>query len=210
MSWRLCVGWLALTMLVGCGTKLPPEPPGVGDLAPPEIEIGPVGAESDAAAEAGAADQHPAGADGGLELAPPAQSSATDSPPEAAASAPAAPGAAAPATDAPDAEPAEGMERVKAERGVGAKGRSLDEHEGLLVTPAKAYFSVRERAVFDIQIPEALKLYKATNGNGPRSHAEFMGQIIEANQIQLPELPAGQRYVYDSETEQLMVERPAR
>jgi len=102
------------------------------------------------------------------------------------------------------------MERVKAEKGVGLKGRSLDQHEGVLVTPAKAFFSVRERAVFDIQIPEAIKLFKATNGNGPKSHEEFMAQIIEANQIQLPELPAGQKYVYDPEKEELQVERPAR
>jgi len=93
---------------------------------------------------------------------------------------------------------------------LGVKGRSLDEHQGMLVTPAKAYFSVRERAVFDIQVPEALKLFKATHGNGPRSHDEFMAQIIEANQIQLPELAAGQRYVYDPEKEELQVERPAR
>ena len=102
------------------------------------------------------------------------------------------------------------MERVKAEKGVGIKGRSLDEHQGMLVTPAKAYFSVRERVVFEIQIPEAVKLFKATNGNGPKSHEDFMAQIVDANQIQLPELPAGQRYVYDPEKEELMVERPAR
>ena len=102
------------------------------------------------------------------------------------------------------------MERVKAEKGVGVKGRSLDQHAGVLVTPAKAYFSVRERAVFDIQIPEAIKLFKATNGNGPKSHEEFMAQIVDANQIRLPELPAGQRYVYDPEKEELQVERPVR
>ena len=102
------------------------------------------------------------------------------------------------------------MERVKAQKGVGVKGRSLDQHEGLFVTPAKAYFTVRERAVFEIQIPEALKLYKATHGNGPKSHEEFMAQIVDANQIHLPELPAGQRYVYDPEKEELMVERPVR
>jgi len=102
------------------------------------------------------------------------------------------------------------MERVKAEKGVGVKGRSLDQHAGVLVTPAKAYFSVRERAVFDIQIPEAIKLFKATNGNGPKTHEEFMAQIVDANQIHLPELPAGQKYVYDPEKEELQVERPAR
>jgi hypothetical protein len=113
-----------------------------------------------------------------------------------------------PAQAQPAAEPAADMERVKAEKGVGVKGRSLDEHEGVVVTPAKAYFAVRERAVFEIQIPAALKLFKATNGNGPKSHEEFMAQIIDANQIQLPELPAGQRYVYDPEKEELQVERP--
>jgi len=102
------------------------------------------------------------------------------------------------------------MDRVKAEKGVGVKGRSLDQHEGLIVTSAKALFTVRERAVFEIQIPEALKLYKATNDKGPKSHEEFMAQIIDANQIRLPQLPAGQRYVYDPEKEELMVERPAR
>jgi len=114
----------------------------------------------------------------------------------------------APSPATPAAEVPADMERVKAEKGVGIKGRSLDEHQGMLVTPAKAYFSVRERVVFEIQIPEAVKLFKATNGNGPKSHDDFMAQIIDANQIQLPELPAGQRYVYDAEKEELMVEKP--
>ncbi len=100
------------------------------------------------------------------------------------------------------------MERVKAEQGVGLKGRSLDEHEGVMVTPAKVYFNVREKVIFNIRIPDALNKYKALNGNAPKSHDEFMTQIIEANLIQLPELPAGQRYVYDPQQEELMVERP--
>jgi hypothetical protein len=53
-------------------------------------------------------------------------------------------------------------------------------------------------------------LFKATNGNSPKSHEDFMAQIIDANQIHLPELAAGQRYVYDPEKEELMVERPRR
>jgi hypothetical protein len=116
----------------------------------------------------------------------------------------------APPAAPPDATATPEMERVKAEKGVGVKGRSLDQHEGLLVTPAKAYFAVRERAVFEIQIPGALKLYKATNDKGPKSHEDFMAQIIDANQINLPELPVGQRYIYDPEKEELMVERPVR
>jgi hypothetical protein len=128
----------------------------------------------------------------GMELTPPAQAQVPEAP------------------VVPVADVVPDMERVKAEKGVGIKGRSLDEHEGMLVTPAKAYFSVRERVVFEIQIPEAVKLFKATNGNSPKSNEDFMAQIIDANQIHLPELPAGQRYVYDPEKEELMVERPAR
>src|SRR5437867_2065740 len=41
----------------------------------------------------------------------------------------------------PPAEP--GMERVKAQAGVGAKGRSLDNEQGLLVTPVKAFFAAK-------------------------------------------------------------------
>jgi hypothetical protein len=115
--------------------------------------------------------------------------------------------------ETPPAEPAagqntgQGTQRVKADVGVGKAGRSLDEYEGVIVTPAKALFTVREKAVFQIQIPNALQLYKATNGSNPKTHEEFMAQVIEANSIQLPELPAGQRYVWDPEQGELMVEK---
>lgn len=99
-------------------------------------------------------------------------------------------------------------ERVKAQAGVGIKGRSLDQYQGPLVTPAKAYFSVRERVVFEIQLPEALKLYKATNDRPLQSFEELQAKVLEPNQIQLPELPPGQRYVWEPKTEELMVERP--
>jgi hypothetical protein len=108
----------------------------------------------------------------------------------------------------PAAEPA--TERVKAEKGVGIKGRSLDQYEGVLVTPAKAFFSVRERIVFEQQIPHSLNLYKASEGQGPKSHEEFMEKIVEFNRIKLPQLPPGHKYVYDVEQEMLMVERPKR
>jgi hypothetical protein len=105
-------------------------------------------------------------------------------------------------------KPAEPVtDRVKADVGVGKAGRSLDEYEGVIVTPAKALFTVREKAVFQIQIPKAMQLYKGINGNNPKTHEEFMTQIIEANGIQLPELPRDDRYVYDPEKGELMVER---
>jgi hypothetical protein len=107
---------------------------------------------------------------------------------------------------APPVDP--NVERVKAEKGVGIKGRSLDEYEGVVVTPAKQIFTVRERVVFEIQIPGALNLFNASEGRNPESHEEFMEKIIKFNNIKLPELPPGQKYIYDPAQNELMVERP--
>lgn len=100
--------------------------------------------------------------------------------------------------------------RVKAEVGVGAKGRRLEDPKlvKMIVTPAVAYFRTQERIVFEVTLPHALQLFEATNGRKPKTHEEFMEQIIQANQINLPELPPGHRYVYDPQTGELMVEKP--
>jgi hypothetical protein len=116
--------------------------------------------------------------------------------------APAAQSAPAP----PPADPS--SELVKAEKGVGLKGRSLDEYEGAVVTPAKAFFAAKERIAFEIEVPHALQLYEATSGQAPKTHQEFMENVIKANQIKLPVLPPGHEYVYDPEGKQLMVKRP--
>lgn len=115
------------------------------------------------------------------------------------------------ATPEPSEPASPDAERIKADVGVGAKGRGLDKFQGgVLVTPAKAYFTLRERAIFQVQIPQAMQMYQALHGSAPQSHDQFMKEIIQANQIQLPELPTGQRYVYDPQAKELMVERPAR
>lgn len=104
-------------------------------------------------------------------------------------------------------EQAPGTVRTKAEVGVGAKGHGYG--EGLVSTPAGAYFRTKERIAFDIQIKHAMNLFKAMENRAPKSHEEFMEKIIRANHIALPELPEGHRYVYDPKTEELMVEQPA-
>jgi CRISPR-associated Cas5-like protein len=118
----------------------------------------------------------------------------------------------APANDEPASAPApaeeEAVERVKADVGAAKKGRSLDEYEGVVVTPAKSLFAVQERMVFQVQIPKAMQTYEAINGGKPKSHEEYMTKIIEENLIKLPELPTGQRYAYDPEQGELMVEKP--
>lgn len=97
--------------------------------------------------------------------------------------------------------------RVAAEAGVGKQGQSLKNESGIMVEAAKAYFNVRQRSVFDIQIPQALKLFEATEGRKPRSQEEFMERIVKANNIKLPTLPGNDKYVYDVERGELMVEK---
>lgn len=97
---------------------------------------------------------------------------------------------------------------VRAGVGVGVKGRSLDHESGVLVTPAKAYFTLRERAIFDISIPQAVSLFEGTEGRKPKSQEEFMTRIVQANNIQLPQLAPGSSYYYDAQQGELMVVRP--
>jgi len=104
--------------------------------------------------------------------------------------------------------PAPATQQVQAGVGVGQAGRSLDQYEGVTVTPVKSLFATRERLVFEVQIPQALQLFNATEGRNPKSHEEFMEKIVKANQIQLPELPPNNRYIYDPKTNELMVEQP--
>jgi hypothetical protein len=98
------------------------------------------------------------------------------------------------------------MVQEKAQAGVTGKGNYGG--PGIITTPISTYFQIRERAVFDIQIPQAMQLYEATNGAKPKTQDEFMRNIIQANMIKLPELPAGHKYVYDPQKGELMVEHP--
>lgn len=104
------------------------------------------------------------------------------------------------------------METVKADVGVGAKGRSLDEYKGkseaILAQPAITYFAAKERIAFEVAVPHALNLFNASEGRYPTDHEEFMDRIIKENQIKLPVLPVGHEYKYDPETHTLMVVRP--
>ena len=94
---------------------------------------------------------------------------------------------------------------VKAGVGVGKKGRGYG--GGIIAAAVHGKFSAEERIIFEARIPNAMQLFKATNDEAPRTHEQFMKEIIEANEIKLPELPFGDKYIYDPKTEQLMVEQ---
>ena len=69
-------------------------------------------------------------------------------------------------------------------------------------------FQAEQRIDF-LNMQHTLDLYKAEHNRFPRTQDEFMKEIIQAGGIQLPDLPEGERYVYDPKTGELMVERPA-
>jgi hypothetical protein len=104
-----------------------------------------------------------------------------------------------------EAEP----ERVVAAPGVGAKGR--DYGGGIITEPVRQYWRQQEVIQFNINFTRGMNEYKALNdGKGPATHEEFMEQIAKPYGIKLPQLPPGEKYVYDPEREELMVERPAK
>lgn len=103
-------------------------------------------------------------------------------------------------------KPPEPVHQKLAEVGVGKRGR--DYGQGVVATPAASLWAASERITFEAEIPKAMQLFKATEGRGPKDHAEYMEKIIKANHIHLPELPEGDRYRYDPKTEELMVESP--
>jgi hypothetical protein len=103
-------------------------------------------------------------------------------------------------------------EAKPAQVGVGVQGQSLKEETGigkLIAQPALTFFQTKEKVVFEIQIPQAMEIYRATDGEYPATHEDFMAKIIKANKIQLPKLPAGQEYRYRPEEHQLWVEPKA-
>jgi len=57
----------------------------------------------------------------------------------------------------------------------------------------------------ELKIQHALQLYNALHGNYPKDHAQFMEDIVKANNIHLPVLPGKRRYQYDVQNHKLVV-----
>ena len=97
------------------------------------------------------------------------------------------------------------LEREVAKAGVGKKGRNYG--GGIISEPVHQYFHQGQRIEF-MKVTSAKNLYKGEHGYFPKTEEEFMTKIIKFNSIELPELPAGEKYVYEPKTGELMVERP--
>ncbi|HEY6564802.1 MAG TPA: hypothetical protein VIY86_09920 [Pirellulaceae bacterium] len=141
---------------------------------------------------------------------PPPQASAPAGPDLTAGIAQAASQAATAQTDASPPPPTEEPEMISEVATVGSGKKGHGYGGGMYTEPARAFFRTKERIAFEIQIPDAMKTYKALDrdGKGPKTHEEFMEKIIQESSIVLPNLPEGHRYRYDPETEDLLVERP--
>jgi len=97
-----------------------------------------------------------------------------------------------------------GTTTVPAAPGVTGKGNYKP---GIITTPISIYFRAQEQLIFG-QVKHAIDLYEAEKGYKPRSHEEFMKEIIGFNQLKLPTLPEGHTYKYDPQKGELMVEQP--
>jgi hypothetical protein len=182
---------LGMALLAGCGSyepaAPPPQPKGEGSKGGPEAgKKGPPKAPKGARKTGEPED----------EQGPPRRPPPKREPDE---------GEGAPKTSPPKREPGEAkVEQRKAEFGVGAKGH--DYGPGALTTPLSVHFTIQERIVFEVKIPKAMQLFKATENRAPKSQEEFMQKIVKDNDIALPELPFGDRYVYDPKAGELMVQ----
>ena len=116
----------------------------------------------------------------------------------------ATPPAVTPAAQPPAKDPNAGSKEAKV--GVGKKYSRLS--KSLIATDFAAMYCVREKLVFEVQIPKAMQLFNAREGRNPKSHAEFMAKIIKEGQITLPELWEGETYRYDPKTAELWVDPP--
>jgi hypothetical protein len=110
-----------------------------------------------------------------------------------------------PAITPPPAPPVQ----EKASEDLTKKGIAAKEiGKGILATPTSQYLRIQDRAIF-LSLEQAMNLYKGEHGELPKTHEIFMRDIIQANNIKLPELPDDSKYVYLPEKGELMIERQA-
>jgi len=182
MRFTLAAVLLATFTLAGCGEYDPFEQPRGRSAAPEAVGLA-IDPDS---------------------LAEPVPASKTDEP------APEQPAPQEATTPAPQAAPQQpppqdNTVREKADVGAGRKGHYSP---GFITTPLSTFWRTKELVAFRVQVPQAVKLYKATHGHFPKTQEEFDREILKPNGVKLPELPPNHRYVYDPEKGELLVEHP--
>lgn len=98
-------------------------------------------------------------------------------------------------------QPAAGRVEATADT-VGTKGKEYG--GGIITEPIHQYFRLQDKLKLD-QIEHGLKLYHAEHGRYPATMQEFVDQILTPQQVKLPELPPGRKFVYDAQQGKLFV-----
>ena len=94
------------------------------------------------------------------------------------------------------------LEKMAAGQGVQGQGYG----GGIITEPIHQYFMARDQIKIG-QLQHQLDIWKALHNNKPpKNKDEYMKEIVEACNVELPELPAGRRYVYDAKKGELLVE----
>ncbi len=93
----------------------------------------------------------------------------------------------------------------------GQTGKGQDEPTNpvgkIIRTPINSLFRAQDR-IKAIQIDKQVQLDKLQNG--PYKDAQdYINRVLTPLQIKLPDLGPGERFVFDPETDQLFVEKPA-
>jgi hypothetical protein len=99
----------------------------------------------------------------------------------------------------------------QAKVGAGAQGRDYGGGTvgKLITTPIQTYWAGRSKIAFDIQVPMIVRDYKMFHDDKAPTHEEFMKMVPQYN-LELPQLPPGERYIFDPQSAQLLVEHPQR
>ena len=102
-------------------------------------------------------------------------------------------------------------EMVQAGRGMTGRGNygtpTANNAMELITVPVATLFQMRERT-FLLGIQNAMKIYQAEHNRKPASHAEYMREVIQKNNITMPQLPAGQEFIYDPRDGELKIRKP--
>ena len=85
----------------------------------------------------------------------------------------------------------------------GAKLRDNNDAQKIVTGAPGVLLDFKSDSVFNIQIPQALQFFKASEGRVPKNHAEFVAKILEPNNLKLPELIDGMVYQFNPEKEEL-------
>jgi hypothetical protein len=86
---------------------------------------------------------------------------------------------------------------------LGAKLRDNNDAQKMITGVPGKLLDVKVGAVLDIQIPQAIQLFKASEGRVPKNHAEFVAKVLEPNMLKLPELIDGMVYQFNPIKEEL-------